>query len=176
MVPARLPARLVEVTADEDVVVAWDSANADLKAVLADPAICAAVFPTPFGPMPVDQMIDQLICLEILAHTWDLSRATGQDDTLNADAVEWVHNAVKTLDAVLRDPGIMGSKIESPAGRRRGDSVPQLRRPSVKEFRLSARRARGEPHSPRRSARPAPEARALRRRDGLPLLTATLSI
>ena len=106
----------VEVTPDEDVVVAWDAANADLKAVLAVPAICAAVFPTPFGPMPVDQMIDQLICLEILAHTWDLSRATGQDDTLNADAVEWVHNAVKTLDAVLRDPGIMGSKIESPAG------------------------------------------------------------
>jgi hypothetical protein len=66
----------VEVTADEDVVVAWDSANADLKAVLADPAVCAAVFPTPFGPMPVDQMIDQLISLEILAHTWDLSRAT----------------------------------------------------------------------------------------------------
>ena len=31
-------------------------------------------------------------------------------------AVEWVHNAVKTLDAVLRDPGTMGSKIESPAG------------------------------------------------------------
>ena len=28
----------------------------------------------------------------------------------------WVHNAVKTLDAVLRDPGIMGSKVESPAG------------------------------------------------------------
>ena len=66
--------------------------------------------------MPVDQMIDQLICLEILAHTWDLSRATGQNDTLNADAVEAVHNAVKSLDEVLRDPGIMGSKIESPAG------------------------------------------------------------
>jgi hypothetical protein len=45
--------------------------------------------------------------------TW-LSR--GQDDTLNADAVKWVHNAVKTLDAVLREPGIVGSKIESPAG------------------------------------------------------------
>ena len=27
----------------------------------------------------------------------------------------WVHNAVKTLDAVLPDPGIMGSKIELPA-------------------------------------------------------------
>jgi hypothetical protein len=46
----------------------------------------------------------------------DSTRRCVREGSPNADAVEAAHSAVKSLDAVLRDPGIMASKVESPAG------------------------------------------------------------
>lgn len=101
-----------EVGADEDVVAAWDEATADMKAVLGDEAKAAASVPTPFGAMPLEQMVGRFVCMDVLVHTWDLARATGQDETLQADAVVAAHSGLKPMDAMLRSPGIFGPKIE----------------------------------------------------------------
>ena len=102
-----------EVGADEDVVAAWDDATAGLKAVLADDAKAGASVPTPFGPMPLEQMVGRFVCMDVLVHTWDLARATGQDEALQADAVESAYSGLKPMDAMLRSPGIFGPKVES---------------------------------------------------------------
>lgn len=98
---------------DDDVVAAWDEATAGVQAVLGDPEKAAATIQSPFGPMPVEQMVGRLVCMDVLVHTWDLARATGQDETLQADAVTAAYSGLKPLDSMLRGPGIMGPKIES---------------------------------------------------------------
>ena len=104
-----------EVGADEDVVAAWDDATVALKAVLGDDAKAAAAVPTPFGPMPLEQMVGRFVCMDVLVHTWDLARATGQDEQLQADAVAAAYSGLKPMDAMLRGPGIFGPKLESAA-------------------------------------------------------------
>ena len=104
------------VGADDDVVGAWSSARQALHDVLLDPAKAAATVESPFGPMPVEQMVGRIMCADVLVHTWDLARATGQDETLNAEAVEGTYSGLKPLDAMIRQPGIFGPKVTPPAG------------------------------------------------------------
>jgi hypothetical protein len=40
------------------------------------------------GDHPLDQAIDRFVLGDVLVHTWDLARATGQDETLDAAEVE----------------------------------------------------------------------------------------
>lgn len=103
-------------SSDEDIVAAWSDATAGVKALLADPAKCAATVPGPMGDMTVEQMIGRFMCMDVLVHTWDLARATGQDETLPADAVKQSYSALKPMDAMIRRPGVFGPRIEPPAG------------------------------------------------------------
>ena len=66
--------------------------------------------------MPLEQMVGRIMCSDVLVHTWDLARATGQDETLNAEAVEGTFSGLKPMDAMIRQPGIFGPKLESPEG------------------------------------------------------------
>ena len=105
-----------ELAADDDIVAAWKSATSALHAVLCDPEKAATSVQSPFGPMPLEQMVGRFICNDVLVHTWDLARATGQDESLNADAVAAAHSGLKPLDAMLRSPGIFGPKVDAPEG------------------------------------------------------------
>lgn len=102
--------------ADEDVVAAWTAATDGLRSALLDPERAGATLPSPFGPMPMEQLVGRLICTDTLVHTWDLARATGQDEQLDADAVAGAYEGLKPLDAMIRNPGFFAAKIETPPG------------------------------------------------------------
>jgi uncharacterized protein (TIGR03086 family) len=72
--------------------------------------------PGPFGPMPAEQMIGRFMCMDVLVHTWDLARAVGGDETLDADAVAQGYSGLKPMDAMIRQPGVFGPKIEPADG------------------------------------------------------------
>jgi uncharacterized protein (TIGR03086 family) len=69
----------------------------------------------PFGPMPCDQAMG-LPTTDLLVHTWDLARAIGADEALDAEAVETAFGRLKPLDAMIRRPGAFGPRVEPPAG------------------------------------------------------------
>jgi uncharacterized protein (TIGR03086 family) len=123
MIASASGAEPTELGGDEDPVAAWDAATTGLKAVLGDPERAGGTTQTPFGPMPIEQMVGRFICTDVLVHTWDLARATGQDEKLQTEAVEAAYSGLKPLDAMLRSPGIMGPKIEPSPG---ADSQTQL--------------------------------------------------
>lgn len=104
-----------EVGADEDVVDAFDSAYAALQTALGQPGILEQIVPGPFGPMPLEQIIGRLMTTDVLIHTWDLARATGQDETLDADAVSHAYSGLLPMDAMIRMPGVFGPKLETAA-------------------------------------------------------------
>ena len=72
--------------------------------------------PGPFGPMPAEQLIGRFMCTDILVHTWDLARAVGGDEQLDADAVASAYSGLKPMDAMIRQPGVFGPKVDAPSG------------------------------------------------------------
>ncbi len=106
----------VTLEADHDVAGAWSDATSALHTALLDPVTAGSTVTSPFGPMPLEQCVGRLICTDTLVHTWDLARATGQDEQLDADAVSGAFAGLKPMDAMIRMPGVFGAKIEPPAG------------------------------------------------------------
>jgi uncharacterized protein (TIGR03086 family) len=99
-----------------DVVPAWAAARSDVETALADPERAGRVVETPFGAVPFEVFVGRFMSVDLLVHTWDLSRATGLDERLNADAVVHAYEGLKPMDAMLRGPGMFRDKVTPPAG------------------------------------------------------------
>ncbi|HUS60918.1 MAG TPA: TIGR03086 family metal-binding protein [Acidimicrobiales bacterium] len=103
----------VDVGPDEDVIAAWSAETAQMQAVLADPERAGKVVQSMFGEAPFEELVGGLLCADTLVHTWDLARATGQDDRLDAEAVARAQEFLTPLDEPMRAPGGMGPKVEA---------------------------------------------------------------
>jgi len=106
---------LPEISADEDIAAAWSATHQGLLTML-DTADLSAVVEGPFGPMPIEQLLGRIVSMDVLVHTWDLARAVGGDEQLDADAVAGAYSGLKPMDAMIRRPGLFGPKVDVPAG------------------------------------------------------------
>lgn len=66
---------------------------------------------TPFGKRPVAEAMG-IPTLDLLVHTWDLSRTIGHDDALPAAAVTHAFEQIKPMDAMLRGRGVFADKVD----------------------------------------------------------------
>lgn len=105
-------------SADEpsDVVAGWAAVRADVEAALADSERASKVVDTPFGAMPYGMLIGRFAAVDVMVHTWDLARATGQDEVINADAAAHAFEGLKPMDAMIRRPGLFGPAVAPPPG------------------------------------------------------------
>jgi len=103
------------VGADEDIVAAWDRAFGAAKTVFPT-ADTSQNVPGPMGPMPAEMVIARLMSMDTLVHVWDLARAVGGDERLDADAVAHAFDGIRPMDAMIRRPGVFGPKVESAPG------------------------------------------------------------
>lgn len=86
------PAIEVDVSASTDPAAAWTSLDRRVQALLDDPASATTTIDHPHaGQHQLDTAIDMFFTGDVLLHTWDLARATGQDESLDA---EMVHDMV----------------------------------------------------------------------------------
>jgi uncharacterized protein (TIGR03086 family) len=99
---------------DDDPVAAWEGLRAGLQAALDDPAVAGVEFDTPPGRVTVAQAIDQFATNDILVHTWDLARATGLDETLDATEVGRMLAGVEPYDEAMRQSGHYGPRVQVP--------------------------------------------------------------
>lgn len=100
--------------ADEDPAGAWEEASRTIDEITADPEVLAKEIDGPTGRMPAGQIIDQFVTMDMLVHTWDLARAVGADEHLDEDSVRRAYEAVKPMDAMIRQPYLFGPKLEPP--------------------------------------------------------------
>jgi uncharacterized protein (TIGR03086 family) len=98
-----------------DPVGSWNAARVAALATVSTADLSTNV-QGPFGPMPAEQAIGRLMCTDLLVHTWDLARAVGGDEQLDADAVAGAYSGLKPMDAMIRMPGVFGPKIEAAEG------------------------------------------------------------
>jgi uncharacterized protein (TIGR03086 family) len=101
---------------DDDPAGAWHHLAGELQACLDDPATATREFDAgPPGRMTVERAIDMIVAGDIFIHTWDLARATGQDEWLDPDMVHAMLEGMQGIDEMLRSSGHYGPRVEVPA-------------------------------------------------------------
>lgn len=96
---------------DDDPAGAWATMREGILAVLADPAASAYEFDSRAGKMSVEQSIAMIVTGDVLIHTWDLARATGLDEKLDAAEVHRMYEGVQPFDEILRSSGQFGPRV-----------------------------------------------------------------
>ncbi len=100
---------------DEDPVAAWQVHAASVQALLDDPATAGLMLVNPhIGELPVDRAVDDLYTTDVFLHTWDLARATGQDDRLDEATCAQLLAGMEPMDGVLRASGEYGPRFPVP--------------------------------------------------------------
>lgn len=102
-------------SADDDPVAAWQVHADGVQAVLDDPAYADAQFSHPrAGDAPLGEAIDRFYTSDVFMHTWDLARATGQDEALDEAKCAELLEGMQPLDEILRQSGQYGPKVDVP--------------------------------------------------------------
>ena len=102
-------------TVDEDPVAAWQVHSDGVQALLEDPETANKVLSNPhIGEVPLDQAVSRFYTADVFMHTWDLSRATGQDERLDPDRCAMMLERMLPMDELLRSSGQYGPRVEVP--------------------------------------------------------------
>lgn len=115
-----LPARP---SVDDDPVAAWEAHSAGVQAVLDDPRTTQREFTNPhIGTLPLDVAIDRFYTVDVFMHTWDLARATRQDDRLDPVLCGELVEGMAQMEEIMRSSGQYGPRVDVAA-----DADPQTR-------------------------------------------------
>jgi uncharacterized protein (TIGR03086 family) len=97
---------------DPDPLPAWLALDAAVQAILDDPVASAQTFSHPMaGTHRLDEALSMFLLGDVLVHTWDLARATGQDEALDADEVAGMYEGILPMDEMLRQSGQYGPRV-----------------------------------------------------------------
>jgi uncharacterized protein (TIGR03086 family) len=102
--------------ADGELFQSWADARDSVDDALHDDGRADRTISGMFGEQPFSQLVGRLLCTDTLIHTWDLARATGQDERLDADAVAKATEFLTPIDEAIRRPGGFAAKIEPAPG------------------------------------------------------------
>ncbi len=106
----------VAVDPDGDLRAQWREASAAVGEALGDDARASQVVGGMFGEQSFESLVGRMVCADLLVHSWDLARATGQDETLDPAAVSKAAEFLTPLDEAIRAPGGFAAQIEPAAG------------------------------------------------------------
>ncbi|MER6375826.1 TIGR03086 family metal-binding protein [Streptomyces mirabilis] len=100
---------------DDDPVAAWTVHSDGVQALLDDPATAHRMLSNQhIGEVPLDQAVDRFYTADVFMHTWDLARATGQEERLDPGRCAQLLDGMLPLDDVLRKSGQYGPRVEVP--------------------------------------------------------------
>lgn len=107
----------------DDPVGAWRAHADAVQALLDDPATEGRAFRDPHtGELPLARAVDTFYTVDVFMHTWDLARASGQDDRLDPDLCSELLAGMEQMEEVIRASGQYGARVPVP-----GDADPQTR-------------------------------------------------
>jgi uncharacterized protein (TIGR03086 family) len=116
--PAFLSAGGVELargpSVDDDPVAAWRTHAEGVQALLDGPDPDRPFSHAVAGTHPLDGAIDLFYTSDVFMHTWDLARATGQDDQLDPDFCAQLLEGMTPMEDLLRSSGQYGPAVPVP--------------------------------------------------------------
>jgi uncharacterized protein (TIGR03086 family) len=97
---------------DADPVQAWRTFSDGVQAVLDDPANGERTFSHRHtGELPLPVAISRFFTADVFMHTWDLARATGQDETLDPERCALMLEGMEPLEELIRSSGQYGPRV-----------------------------------------------------------------
>ncbi len=99
---------------DDDPVAAWRAHADAVQALLEDPDSGREFSHPQAGTHPLDVAIDQFYVSDVFMHTWDLARASGQDDRLDPDFSAELLAGMEPIEEMLRASGQYGPRVPVP--------------------------------------------------------------
>src|SRR3954470_4307420 len=101
---------------EEDPLACWEAVRSTIAGALSDPVLSARPVATPFSTQSLADTVDMVVTGDVFTHTWDLARATGQDETLDPDQLQRMLAATGQMpEEALRADGMFGPAIDVPA-------------------------------------------------------------
>jgi uncharacterized protein (TIGR03086 family) len=99
---------------EEDPVAAWQ-VHASAVQRLLDGSESAVPFRHPMvGEMPLPAAVDRFYTSDVFMHTWDLARATGQDERLDPQACADLLAEMVPIEHLMRSSGQYGPRMPVP--------------------------------------------------------------
>lgn len=106
-----------------DLAAGWDEVTGNVQRLLDDPDTAERVVSDPhMGELTVADLVLRIYVADVFMHTWDLARATGQDDRLDADFCAELYAGMQPIAELMRSSGQYGPPVDVPA-----DADPQTR-------------------------------------------------
>jgi uncharacterized protein (TIGR03086 family) len=100
---------------DGDPAGAWRHLQSEVQALLDDPGSSGRSLTNPhLGSVPLPQAVSQFFTADVFMHTWDLARATGQDDTLDPERCATMLAGMEPIADVMRQSGQYGPPVDVP--------------------------------------------------------------
>jgi len=100
---------------EEDPAGAWQAQTDAVQALLDDPVTAGREHDFPhIGRLALGDVIDMIYTGDVFLHRWDLARATGQDETLDAATCAAMLEGMRPMDDALRQSGQYGPKVDVP--------------------------------------------------------------
>ena len=100
----------------ENPVAAWLVHCDGVQGVLDDPETAHRQLDNPHtGRLPLERAIDQFYTPDVFMHTWDLSRATGQDDRLDPAFCAQLLGQMEQMEQAFRSSGQFGARVQVPS-------------------------------------------------------------
>ncbi len=98
---------------DEDPTGAWRMRAEAVQSLLDAPSPPEFDHPQ-IGRMPFDLAVGRFYTADVFLHSWDLARATGQDDTLDPTTCAEMLAGMEPIEQALRSSGHYGPRVEVP--------------------------------------------------------------
>jgi uncharacterized protein (TIGR03086 family) len=99
----------------DDPVLAWHRHVAAVQALLESPRAAEEFTHPHAGTRILGEVVDAFYTSDVFMHTWDLARATGQDNTLDPARCESMLAGMIPIDGMLRASGQYGPAVPVPA-------------------------------------------------------------
>jgi uncharacterized protein (TIGR03086 family) len=94
-----------------DLVAQWTAVSGDVLAAAQDPERGPKVVMGFTHEAPFESLVGGLACSDTIIHTWDLARATGQDEQLDQDAIAHSQALLEGFGEGIRRPGAFGAAL-----------------------------------------------------------------
>ncbi len=93
---------------------AWDAHAAHVQALLESPRAEQDFTHPHAGTRPLGAVVEDFYVADVFMHTWDLARATGQDDTLDPQYCGSLLRGMRPIEDILRASGQYGPAVPVP--------------------------------------------------------------
>jgi uncharacterized protein (TIGR03086 family) len=98
----------------EDPVAAWQVHSDSVQRLLDGPGAATPFNHQYVGELPLPVAVDRFYATDVFMHTWDLARATGQDDRLDEDTCAELISGMEPIEEVMRSSGQYGPRVPVP--------------------------------------------------------------